>query len=183
MSCLALCLAMLDSNEDRVAFEALYRKYEHFVWNEVQKIVKRKEDIEDISQEVFFYIADNFEKVQERDHRQIMRYIGLCAKGRALNFLRDTKNDWIETDEDMVEKAVDALDLEKVVLSWENIERMHQVIAELPDHYRLPVEARMMDMSPADIAKMLNLPRGTVYKQIERGCAIIRERMAKSDGQ
>ena len=60
--------------------------------------------------------------------------------------------------------------------------RMHQAISELPDRYRMPLELRMMDIPPAEIAKTLNLSPGTVYKQIERGCAMIRERMVRGNG-
>lgn len=182
MFSLSLCLAMLDSDEERVAFELFYDKYKRFVWQEARRIVKTKESVEDVSQEVFIYIAKNFQKVQAYDHRQILRYLELCARGRALNYIRDEKDEWIECDADIVEKAVDTLDAEKVVMNQDAVLRMHQAISELPDRYRLPLELRMMDIPPAEIAKTLNLSPGTVYKQIERGCAMIRERMVRENG-
>ena len=182
MFSVSLCLAVLDTEEERVAFELFYDKYKRFVWQEAQKIVKTKEPTEDVSQEVFLYIAKNFQKMQRYDHRQILRYLELCTRGRALNYIRDNKEEWIECDADVVEKAVDELDAEKVVLNQETVLQMHQVIAELADRYRLPLELRMMDIPPAEIAKTLNLSPTTVYKQIERGCTIIRERMVQENG-
>lgn len=179
---LSLCLAMLDSDEERVAFELFYDQYKRFVWQEAKKIVKSKESTEDVAQEVFLYIAKNFQKVRSYDHRQILRYLQLCTHGRALNCIRDEKDEWIECDAEIVEKAVDALDAEKVVMNQAAVLRMRQAISELPDHYRLPLELRMMDMPPAEIAKTLNLSPETVYKQIARGCVMIRKRMVRENG-
>ena len=99
-----------------------------------------------------------------------------------MNYIRDEKDERIECDTDIVEKAVDTLDAEKVVMNQDTVLRMHQAIAELPDRYRLPLELRMMDIAPAEIAKTLNLSPRTVYKQIERGCAMIRKEDGAENG-
>lgn len=181
MALLSLCLAMLDTEEERAAFEAFYRRYERFVWKTAQEVVATKEAAEDVSQEVFLYIAAHFERVREMDHRAVFRYLELCTRGRALNLVRDEKREWIDEGADSAEKAVDMLDAEKVVMNRDAVARMRQVIADLPEHYRMALELRMMDLPPMEIARALNLPPKTVYKQIERGCKIVKERMMHDD--
>ena len=183
MALVSLCLSMLDTEEERAAFESFYRRYVRLVWKTAQETAGTKEAAEDVSQEVFLYIAAHFERVRDMDHRAVFRYLELCTRARALNLVRDEKREWTDGSADGAEEAVDMLDAEKVVMDRETIARMRRVIASLPERYRMALELRMMDLPPAEIARALGLPLKTVYKQIERGCKMVRERMMCDDDQ
>ena len=177
MLTLSLCLAMIDTEEDRISFEGFYEEYKHFVLGQAIKIVKRYELAEDVSQEVFLYIAQNYNKMRDRTHRQILRYLELCAQGRACNLLENEKDDWIESDIDVIEKAISDISVEKIVLKQEQFLLMNKAVSELPNQQRIPIELRLMDIPVSEIAEMLNRPIKTVYKQIERGYKEVQRKM------
>lgn len=170
MLTLALCLSMIDTEEDRISFEGFYNRYCHFVLNVAIGIVKRYDLAEDVSQEVFLYIAQNYDKVRDRTSFEVLRYLELCAEGRAYNLLNSEKDELIEDSIEDMEKAISNICVERIVLDRERFLLIRQAISELPKQQRGPVELRFMDIPPSEIAKMLDRPVKTVYKQIERGC-------------
>ncbi len=179
MVSLSLCLAMLDSEEERVAFEAFYNKYERFVFSRANGIVQNQETAEDVAQEVFIYVAKNFYKFSSSHSKQILQYLRLCTEGRALNYLEKeiAPVESLDANPMLAEQAVDMLNSEKVVMSRENIARMHTILADLPEQYRQTMELRTQEFEPKEIAEMLNMPISTIYWQIKRSCKLIRERM------
>lgn len=178
---LSCCLALLSSEEDLAAYTAFYIRYHRFVLKQSLDIVKNWESAEDVTQEVMVYAAKNFGKFRDRPTQQIMRYLNLCVRGRALNFLQREQRNMIEENGEAMDAAIDSLNVEKVVISRDNIERMYRAISELPDIYRIPLELKALDLAPKEIAEMLDLPLPTIYKQIARGCEKLKERMASED--
>ena len=176
------CLAMLENKEDHAAYTVFYIRYHRFVLKQALNIVKNWESAEDVTQEVMVYAAENFGKFRDRPTQQIMRYLNLCTQGRALNFLQRERRDMVEESAEALDAAVDSMNVETVVISQDNIERMYQAISELPDIYRIPLELKALDLTAKEIAEMLGLPLPTIYKQVVRGCKKLRERMVQEDG-
>lgn len=179
MLSLFLCVAMLDSQEEYSAFEVFYNKYERFVLSKAHAIVKNREDAEDVAQEVFIYAAKNFYKFSNSRPQQILQYLRLCTEGRALNYLQQERWPTESLDENPKgsEEAINTLNSETIIINQDTIERMHKVIAELPQKYRQTMELKALEFEPKEIAEMLNMPISTIYWHIKRSCKLIRERM------
>lgn len=179
---LSACLALLDNEEDHVVYTEFYTRYHRFVLKQALNIVNNWQSAEDVTQEVMVYAAENFGKFRDRPAQQVLHYLYLCARGRALNLLQKEQRNMVEENAEVMDAAIDSLNVEKVVISRDTIERMYQAISELPDIYRIPLELKVLDLTAKEIAEMLGLPLPTIYKQIARGCKNLKERMVREDG-
>jgi RNA polymerase sigma factor (sigma-70 family) len=59
----------------------------------------------------------------------------------------------------------------------ELIERIRQLIDDLPDIYRVVLEKRLLGMTPEEIATEEMVPSGTIRSQQSRALAMIRDRL------
>ena len=69
---LALCLAMVEP-EEQEAFTAFFDRHYKPVLYKACKILKNRENAEDVTQEIFLYAADHFEKFHGRKDAEIRR--------------------------------------------------------------------------------------------------------------
>lgn len=60
---LGICMALIDDEEDKKAFERLVNKYERKLYRESIRILKEKRLAEEAVWETFYKIAENFQKV------------------------------------------------------------------------------------------------------------------------
>lgn len=87
---LALCLAMVEP-EEQEAFTAFFDRHYKLVLYKARKILKNRESAEDVTQEIFLYAADHFEKFRGRKDAEIRRYLMECTESRAIDVLRKTE--------------------------------------------------------------------------------------------
>ena len=69
------------------------------------------------------------------------------------------------------------LDRECVLLQRERIEQMMQVIAGLPEQYRVPLELKMKEYTNREISELLGISMQTLYKRLQRAYAAVRVEM------
>lgn len=60
---LAICLALINDDEDKKSFEQLVKKFEKKLYTESFKILRSHELAEEAVWETFYRIADNFHKI------------------------------------------------------------------------------------------------------------------------
>jgi RNA polymerase sigma factor (sigma-70 family) len=71
---------------------------------------------------------------------------------------------------------------EAAVLAAERRARLVEAMAELRDEERLAVQCRyFLDLSEAEMADVLDCPRGTVKSRLSRGLAHLRERLSPAE--
>ena len=190
MFSMALCLALLDSAEEEEAFLAFYRRYHRLALYQAKKIVEREEWAEEVVQEVFCYIAGHFQRFSEAGSYQAARLVVLCTESRACDLLRKERKE-----QAMQEKSANAaredvrafeeqMDIERVLLRRERVERMIRVIAALPEIYRVPLELKLKDYGNSEISEMLGISMATLYKRLQRAYAAVRAEIkeAEKDG-
>lgn len=179
----SLCLAMMENPEDHGAFAAFFERYHRLVLQKAQNYVGTYESAEDVAQEVMLYAAKNFDRFPLKNDHKIIALLLCCTKSRAIDYLRKNgKFDCVDLEDG--EKDMDSIDSsEQIVLTAETAQRVLAAVAALPERYRAPLELKMNDFSYDEIADMLNISKETAYKRIQRGYAIIRERMAAEDGE
>ncbi len=160
----------------QASYERLMKKYYQLIHNLVYRMISRKEDVEDLTQEAFikaFNSLHNFDK-----QFAFSTWLFKIATNNAIDYLRKKKlatfsidKDFDSEDNDMkfeipdIEYKPDRLLIDeqmKIVLD--------QAIQSLPDKYRLVIVMRhKQEKEYEEIAQELNIPLGTVKAHIFRG--------------
>ena len=178
MFSLALCLAVLEGDEERSEFIAFYEKYKRLVFYVARKTVGNEESAQDAAQEVFMYAAEHFEKFRSGESGKTARYLVLCARSRSLNILDKEKK---YSGEDVPGDTPSDTDTEDAVVSADALARVIGIVKNLPERYRIPLELHANGLETSEISSMLNISEVTVRKRIQRGRAMVKERIAKAD--
>lgn len=85
---LLVLLDLLDSEEDKTKFEALYHKYDKLMMYIAMQKLHNESLAEEAAQDAWLYIAKNFNKVGEIDAKQTKSYLATIANGFAVSKFR-----------------------------------------------------------------------------------------------
>ena len=149
------------------ACQQLLTEYGPAVFRMVQRIVTRREDAEEVYQDVFFKALRS---IGGYDSRQatLATWLGRIAYHESLNFVRGKKPNIVYMDDrdlglDTLEDPGDAPQDE------ETIRQLEQALAKLPPHEQAIVSMFYYDnMSLADIAYVTGSITSTVGSQLNR---------------
>ena len=163
-----------------VDFDEVYERFRRPVWRLARRLTEDEEEALDTSQEIFlrvwkglagfrgdsklstwvFQIAWN----HLRAHRRKM--------GRQLHVVQEASDD----DRDPVANAPDkAADPERRAAAAETLDLVESAVRELPEHYRTVLWLRDgEDLSYEEIARVLDVPIGTVRSRLARARGILR---------
>ncbi len=84
-------LDLIDNDKDKERFEQLYNKYRGLMAYIINEKVHTKEDVEDVLQDAFFYIAKNFNKIGDINSSQTKSFICVVTEGFAISKFRKEK--------------------------------------------------------------------------------------------
>ena len=154
---LALCLAMVEP-EEQEAFTAFFDRHYKPVLYKACKILKNRENAEDVTQEIFLYAADHFEKFHGRKDAEIRRYLMECTESRAVDMLRRRNGAPEKADEGEVARAATD-DTEQIVLRQDTMTRLLRCIDELDAPCRAALKLRMAGVPAEEAAQMLGISR------------------------
>ena len=149
------------------ACERLFTEYGPMVFRMVQRIVTRREDAEEVYQDVFFKALRGIKGYDSRQST-LSTWLGRIAYHESLNFVRGKKPTLLyikESDQgsDILEAPDDAPQDE------ETIRQLEQALAKLPPHEQAIVSMFYYDnMSLADIAFVTGSIPSTVGSQLSR---------------
>ncbi|MFV0441254.1 MAG: RNA polymerase sigma factor [Lachnospirales bacterium] len=163
-------------NGDSSSFEALVFKYEKLVFNIAYKMMRNKEDAEDISQVVFVKV---FKKIDTYEKGQSFKaWIGTITTNSCIDEIRKRKNKQtfsldskIEGEDGEFSSEVEAPTLTPLqeVLNKEKRQLILDSIGELNEEARELIVLRdINDLSYEEIADNLGLKLGTVKSKISR---------------
>lgn len=168
---LAFFLAVLESNEERQQFTALYEQYhtkmEQVAWN----ILKNQHDTEDAIQNSFLQVIRHFEKISSIPCEELIFWIISIVKNEALMILRKRQNilpleDWDGFDR----SASDTVDDMELV----------ELFRCLPETYRAVLEMKLLiGYTDREIAEHLGISETAVSSRANRGRALLRRLLEK----
>ena len=166
---LGVYLSVIETDDLKSRFEELYIKYSQLMYAVAFKILKNNEDAEDAVHQSFLNIARHFDKVNNISRQDIKPYLVVVVRNSAINILRSNKRR-----ESFIQElfAKDNTEVE----SFDNYgyNELVEAIKQLPQMYKDVLFLHYVeDFSVKETAEMLNLPKGTVYKRIERGKAVL----------
>lgn len=158
------------------AYERLMYKYRQLIYNLIFRMIRNKEDVEDLTQEAFIKAFNSLEKFDKQF--SFSTWLFKIATNNCIDYLRKKKlntfsiDKEIGTDDD--EFQFEIPDTERIpdknLLDKERKKILEEAIENLPGKYKSVILMRHRDEKDyEEIAKKLDLPLGTVKAHIFRG--------------
>lgn len=157
------------------AYTELVNKYERALYYHILKMVRDKEQVEDLVQETFVKAFDNLNTYSTS--YAFSTWLYRIATNHTIDYLRKKKLQTLSIDEPVKTKSGDmkmqlpdgSAGTDRSIIKKQRKKLVHQAIAELPEKYRRVIEMRHMEeKSYQEIADVLDLPLGTVKAHIFR---------------
>lgn len=160
---------------DQDAFRALMDKYQTPLYFHVLKMVKEKEQVEDLVQEAFMKAFDNLGSYNTK--YAFSTWLYRITTNHTIDYLRKKKlktfsiNEPVQTkDGDLHFQVKDEqAETDRNIIRKQRQDIIHEAIENLPEKYRMVIELRhLQELSYDEIAEELDLPLGTVKAHIFR---------------
>jgi RNA polymerase sigma factor (sigma-70 family) len=163
-------------NGNRNAFTFFVNRYQKLVVHIAGRIIQRKDELEDVCQEIFIKVYQNLGKY--RNECKLSTWIATIAYNTSINYLRKHKK-WDEVNPD------DSVALRNLTdFKSENYETtdLHLYIRNqielLPVHYRTVLTLfHLEEFSYQEIEQITGMPEGTVKSYLFRAKALLREKL------
>jgi RNA polymerase sigma-70 factor (ECF subfamily) len=161
---------------DATAFASIVREHQSMVFSVAYHFLRERALSEEIAQEAFLRLYQNLDSIESRSHMvNWLRKVTwrLCVdEVRKRPSLKDVSLD------DVAEPAVHLPDSDPFLA-----EHLRGMIAGLPEGMRMTVILRYQeDMELSEIAEVLDVPINTVKSRLQRGLAMLRERISRQSG-
>jgi RNA polymerase sigma-70 factor (ECF subfamily) len=173
-------------------FTELYNRIRPGLYNYIFQIVKNNDDTENLISHVMSTVYNKIDTYDPKWHIStwIYRIAYTCAcmelrfrKARKITHMSqleqsENKNLISKIEFESLETYKDDLILNEEIQEKENdTNRLHSIIKNLPEEYRIVIEEKFFnDMKYDEIAQKLNIPLHTVKNRISRGKRIIKEK-------
>ncbi len=169
---------------DERAYRELVRRYQRQVYSLAMRMVRVREDAEDLTQETFVRMFGALERYDPT--RPFTAWLFTIAARLSIDHLRRRRLKTVplsrrEPDGEE-ERTLEIEDSgpgpEELAERGEEERGAHDLIGSLPEHYRIVVMLRhQQGFSYEEIAEALHLPLGTVKARIHRARALLKERL------
>lgn len=168
---LAICLAMLETEQDQRRFIKLYNAYEKKVYLTALRFLGNPTQAEDAAQQTWVRLLRSWDRVCALSWSQTGGYVATVAKNAALDILKT---------EGQVEPLPENWDPPAREERQEEYAYLVSLIRALPEHYRRVLELKcVQELSNREIARRLKIKESTVASRIMRGRAMLRESLEK----
>lgn len=174
---------------DESAYKDLMQKYDRPIFFHVRKMIKEKELVEDLVQEVFMKAFKNL-PTYSNDYA-FSTWLYRIATNHTIDYLRKKKlqtlsiNDPYKTKDGEVEIQLpdDTYATDKRIIKKERKKIVQDAISNLPEKYRAVIQLRHMEeLSYDEISDELDLPLGTVKAHIFRARELLYKALIDKKG-
>lgn len=150
-------------NNNKIAFEKLYSRYNKLIYGIAFSILKNKQDAEDMVQNIFtkIYSIDKNKLPSSNE----ASWLYSVTKNETINYLKNKKNN-IDLD-NIYELEDNNNEIDKII----NQDKYNRIISKLNEKEREIVSLKILsNLSFEEIGKILNVPTGTIkwryYKSV-----------------
>jgi RNA polymerase sigma-70 factor (ECF subfamily) len=161
------------------AFEALVTRYQKLVWHLVYRVVQQPEDTRELAQEVFLQVHRRLD--QFRFESALGTWIGRIAFSAASRHMQRKRLPMVEPDDGGVsplEQVDDGFDLAGSVADADLMRHLHAAIDTLPPLQRTLITLyHMEELGIAEVARITDLPEGTVKNYLFRARLRLRQHL------
>lgn len=163
---------------DRKAFEQIYQMYHRRIYNAVYGMLSDADDAQDVTQDVFIRLHDALPTLRADEAFSTYLYriaLNLCRdRARRKKRVRFQSMDTPRTDSEGEVEPMEFPDLGKLpedTIAGEELQkRVRQAVQNLSDdHKAVIVMHHFQGMEVNDIARILDVPTGTVKSRLARG--------------
>ena len=158
-----------------LAYKKLMRKYHDAIFSFIFRMVRDREQVEDLTQEAFIKAFGSLSKFNEE--YAFSTWLYKIATNNCIDYIRKKKLQMFSIDKPIESKDSDftfelpddSYEADRELISDQRAVMLNQAIEQLPEKYRLVIRLRHVEeRSYEEIAKMLRLPIGTVKAHIFR---------------
>jgi RNA polymerase sigma-70 factor (ECF subfamily) len=162
----------LDADEP-LDFESLVRRHQAMVFSIALHFLHDRSAAEELAQDVFLQLHRHLDALQSADH--VTFWLRRVTTHRCIDYSRRRRFNFLRL-ESVPEPAARAAGAGDPLLS----RRLRATIATLPAPARMAVVLRYQeDLTPEEIARVLDRPLATVKSQLQRALKILREKMVR----
>ncbi|MEZ4387591.1 MAG: sigma-70 family RNA polymerase sigma factor [Candidatus Krumholzibacteriia bacterium] len=167
---------------EEAAFQEVLARYRAPIYNLCWRMTRNDEDARDLAQEVFIKVFRLLDRYDEQ--YAFSSWLFRIASNHCIDHLRRQRLRFLSVERDGVAGDEDAEmqipspgpQPDQVMERRQALEKLDEVIAELPPHYRIITLLRHdQQLSYEEIAETLQLPLGTVKARIHRARNMIQQ--------
>ena len=167
---------------EEAAFQEVLARYRAPIYNLCWRMTRHDEDARDLAQEVFIKVFRLLDRYDEQ--YAFSSWIFRIATNHCIDHLRRQRLRFLSVERDGAGEEEEAEmqipsqgpEPDVVMERREALEKLEEVIAELPPHYRVITLLRHdQALSHEEIAETLQLPLGTVKARIHRARNMIQQ--------
>jgi len=165
---------------DNRSYKKLMRKYHPAIFNFIFRMVRDREQVEDLTQEAFIKAFNSLKNFNEEFAFSTWLY--KIATNNCIDYIRKRKLQSYSIDKPIESKDSDytfelpddSYEADKELISDQRTHLLSKAIANLPEKYKRVIHLRHVDeKSYEEIAVLLKLPIGTVKAHIFRAREIL----------
>lgn len=175
---------------DEQAYRELVEKYERALYFHILKMIKDKEQVEDLVQETFVKAFDNLKSYST--NYAFSTWLYRIATNHTIDYLRKKKLQTMSIDDPVKTKEGDmrmqlpdeSAETDRKIIRKQRQNMVREAIKDLPPKYRRVIEMRHMEeKSYQEIADVLELPLGTVKAHIFRARELLYKLLKDKKGK
>jgi RNA polymerase sigma-70 factor (ECF subfamily) len=171
------CLQKAAKGDER-AFSELFNRYGDLVFGYCIKLLKDREQAEDISQEVWVKVIRNSDKYTSKG--QFKAWLLQITRNACFSFFRKQKVRRAEDIEDYEVEDVDQQSILDLISIEEDRDRVKECIKELPENQRVALVIWMTeDKSYEDIAKDMEVSVSSIKSLLFRSRQNLKEMLSR----
>ena len=168
---LAICLAMLETEQDQRRFTRLFEAHEKKIYTVALRILGDRDRAEDAAQQTWLKLVQNWERISALPWEETEGYVVTVSKNCALDILRSERKT-TALPEDWDPPAREA--------HQEEYNYLVSLILSLPENYRSVLELKLVEEETnREIARRLGIRESTVAVRILRGRTMLKEHLEK----
>ncbi len=156
-------------------FDVLVSRHQSMVFGIAYHFLQDPSAAEELAQDVFLQLHRHLGHFESADH--VTFWLRRVTAHRCIDHRRRRRLSPVSLDH-VAEPAAPASCRDPFL-----IRRLHALVGELPDHARIAVVLRYQeDLTPDEIARVLNRPVATVKSQLQRALKTLRTKIARAIG-
>lgn len=168
--------SVLDGTDEFANLELAVRQHARFVFKVAYGVLRNSHDAEDVVQEVFLRVHQK----GTADVRDLPAWLATMAFRLAID--RKRKPETLDIAE--FGPSTNTPDAEHTAIHRQQIDRVHRLIAALPEDLRYPlVLSALEELNSRQIGEILSIPESSVRGRILRARQILKEKLAVTEAK
>jgi len=155
--------------------ESLINQYLKSIYNYVYRMVRDRNEAEDITQEVFVKVWKNLKKIDKE--KNLKSWLFTIARNATIDFLRRRKDIPFSEKEEYFEETISDVELlpDEIFMRKELAEELEEALSKIrPDFREIILLHYLEDMTFEEISEIVGKPLNTVKSQHLRALHQIR---------